>query len=216
MNIREAYLLGIDAVVSSQSVPVDESMAVAERTVAEAETFDGEVPDFDVSREQVERPTSILQSEIPGISDEAWTEFSKAMKTAEVGSVSASNGHGMFEMKPRRLADLGLMKELSCLRGPMNRMVWKGEFVSPLTQKIFLKDPKVQYRAFSASMRKYVDGLRDNSIPRPDGGRPEGLTLSGALAVLHRCGPSGLKTWNDEENRFPDTVNLYQRANGIF
>ena len=65
-------------------------------------------------------------------------------------------------------------------------------------------------------MRRYVDGLRDGSVAKPKGGWPVGMTLSGALAVLQRCGPSGLVTWNDAGKRFPATVTLYERANGIF
>ena len=44
----------------------------------------------------------------------------------------------------------------------------------------------------------------------------ENITLSGALAILHRCGPNGLKSWSDESARFPMTVALFERTNGIF
>ncbi len=158
----------------------------------------------------------ILKSEILGVSDEGWTAFAKAMRTAQPGAVSASNALGMFELKPRRLADLGLMRSISSTRSATGRMVWIGEFVAPLSQKKFLADPKLQYRAFAKSMSEYVRGLRNGTIPRPDGGHPEGMTLSGVLAVLHRCGPKGLKNWNEADKRFPDTVALFERANGAF
>lgn len=164
-----------------------------------------------------ETPTGrALKSEIPGVPDEAWTKFTKALKTASPSAVSASNAFGMFELKPRRLEDLGLVTNTSCTRSPTGRMVWVGEFVAPMTLKSFLGSPKLQYRAFAASMKNYVDRLRNGSIPRPDGGKPDGMTLSGALAILHRCGPSGLKTWNDESKRFEDTKSLYSNANGVF
>ncbi len=161
-------------------------------------------------------PSRALKSEIPGVSDEAWTTFAKALKTASPSAVSASNAFGMFELKPRRLEDLGLVTNTTCTRSPTGRMVWVGEFVPPMTLKSFLGSPKLQYRAFAASMKNYVDRLRNGSIPRPDGGKPDGMTLSGALAILHRCGPSGLKTWNDESKRFEDTKALYENANGVF
>lgn len=158
-----------------------------------------------------------VPTELPGLaSDAAWTRFARAVQSASPGAVSPSNALGMFEMKPRRLADLGLMATSSQVRTPSGRMVWVGDFVAPMTKDKFLRDSGAQYRAFADSMRAYVAGMKDGSVPTPDGGRPKGMTLSGALAILHRCGPSGLKTWNDEEKRFSDTVALYERANGIF
>ncbi len=157
-----------------------------------------------------------LDSPIEGVSDEAWTEFACAMRTAQPTAVSASNALGAWEIKPRRLADLGLMKELHRTRAPTGRMVWVGEPIAPFTIRGFLEDLPMQYRTFAESMRRYVAGLRDGSIPRPDGGRPAGMSLSGILGILHRCGPSGLKSWNDPEKQFNDTRELYDRANGVF
>jgi hypothetical protein len=158
-----------------------------------------------------------IPSALPGVSDDAWTQFVVAIRgDAGVGDVSDSNALGMFQLRPRRLADLGLIQNVSSTRAPNGRMVWVGNFIAPMTAKKFLSDPVVQYKTFCASMQKYVAGMKDGSIPTPDGGRPADMSLSGALAVLHRCGPSGIKTWNDEENRFPETVDLYNRANGLF
>ncbi len=159
----------------------------------------------------------IISSPIPGISSDAWTRFVMAIRNgAQVGAVSDSNELGMFAMKPRRLGDLKLLTNVRTARSPKGRMVWTGDFPAPMTAKRFLSDPSAQYQAFVASMKDYVNKLRSGEIARPDGGRPDGMTLSGVLAVLHRCGPSGLKTWNNENDRFPDTIALYGRTNGIF
>ncbi len=155
----------------------------------------------------------VLKSEVPDITDAAWTDFVMALRTAALGAVSASNALGMFEMKPRRLGDLGLMRNLRCQRSPTGRLVWVGDFVAPMTQRTFLDKADAQYRAFCDSMLGYVKHINELL---PAEGVDDDTTLSGALAILHRCGPSGLRTWNDEAERFSDTVTLYERANGIF
>jgi hypothetical protein len=154
-------------------------------------------------------------SEIPGVSDQEWTAFVRVMKVADLGAVGDSNELGMFALRPRRLGDFGIMKGLKLTRLPSSkRMAWTGDFENT-TQKKFLKDAKAQYDAFTRSMRDYVTHVFDGSI-LPEGQIPDGATLSGALAILHRCGPSGLKTWGDESRRFADTITLFEKANGIF
>lgn len=204
MSAGYAYLLGVD-VLAGRSVI---GYADAEEETDQASPA---LRPFSVTSVPTALVGHTLKSEIPEVSDAAWTKFALAMKTASPSAISDTGAYGMFQLKPRRLADLGLMKNLVNVKGK-----WTGDWVEPLTEKVFLASPPAQYRAFGASMRRYVDGLRDRTIPRPEGGRPEGATLSGILAVLHRCGPSGLKTWNDVNDRFPDTVALYQKANGIF
>lgn len=216
--------------------------AVAARAIAEAEAADGTMPQQMTSFPNAEggrtvdgggRPLAMLQpaaaplalvsdpprflkSELEGATDAQWTEFVLAMKTQDPGAVSASNELGMFALKARRLADLGLLTNLTNARSPMGRMVWVGQWKAPLTQEKFLGSPKAQYAAFCTSMKRYIAGLKDGSVQMPDDGLPEDLTLSGVLAVLHRCGPSGLRTWNDVDDRFPATVALVERTNGIF
>lgn len=200
--MASAYIVGTDVLGAAAAAdPADEAREVGDRTVAEAQAFD-----------------RVLESGLQGISDRAWTDFVYALKVAEPGAVSDSNEHGMFAMKPRRLADLGVMGNLRCTRAPTGpkRMVWVGDFVKPMTREKFLASPGAQYKALCDSMRAYVRGLSDGSVPNPAGGRPADMTLSGALAVLHKCGPSGLKSWNDEGDRFPATVALYDKTNGIF
>lgn len=227
-----AYLDGVDALsilrplVSEELVDEDAATAcdevrqVADRAVAEVEAGAGNAPvpsalkpfaAEESAAPGATAPSRLLASEISGVSDEAWTRFAMAMRTAAPSAVSASNALGMFEMKPRRLADLGLVTNVSCTRSPTGRMVWVGEFVRPLTSKAFLGSPKIQYAVFAASMRQYADSLRAAADSWPDG-----ATLSGLLAVLHRCGPGGLKNWGDADKRFPDTVALFEKANGIF
>lgn len=238
----EAYLRGIDAaaaphVVVDEVDELDELEALGDVAASEVDepqqqmtsfenrdggrTVDGGGPPLpaplapmtptDMPRLPMAR---VVPSLIEGVSDQAWTEFVMAMRTAQPGAVSASNALGMFELKPRRLADLGLVRNVALTRSPTNRMAWVGEFVAPLTQKKFLGSPEVQYRAFAESMRRYVDGLTDGTVPSES--RPEDMTLSGALAILHRCGPNGLKSWANEDKRFPDTIALYDKVNGIF
>lgn len=224
MKISDAYLLGSDVLGGvAGTVQVDmpddgddgDAISEAERLIEQEEVEERRaLRPFEAKDGYVRQPERLIKSEVPGIADRDWTRFVLTMKTANPSAVSASNALGMFEMKPRRLADLGLMKNLRCTRSPTGRLVWIGEFASPLTQKKFLEDPAVQYRAFCDSMKKYIDGIVSGSIDKPDN-VPQGMTLSGALAVLHRCGPSGLKSW-DASSRFPETIALYDKANRIF
>lgn len=174
-----------------------------------------DAPDLD-QRQPSKRDDAILMSEIAGVSDGAWTAFVKALKVAEVGAVSAQGALGLFELKPKRLADLNLMV-LRRGKSPTGRhVVWQGDFVPPLTREVFMAKPRVQYLALVASMKRYVSALRDGTIPPPDGGVPKGISLSGILAILHKCGPNGLNTWNDVEDRFPSTVTIFNKCNGLF
>jgi len=192
-----------------------------EQPDVEAQLDAAEQPEGEQPAEQSEDVSGddlpfVIKSELPNVSDAAWTRFALAMKTSAVGAVSDSNSLGMFEMRPRRLADLDLVINLSCTRSKDGRVIWVGEFIPPLSAKLFLTNPEIQYQTFVKSMKNYVDGLRSGSIPKPDGGKPEGVTLSGVLAILHRAGPNGLKNWNDESTRFENTVKLFEKANEIF
>lgn len=161
------------------------------------------------------RPQGVLKSELPGVSDQAWTDFVYAMKTAPLGAISESGGLGMFEMKVRRLGDLGVMKDVGAKKLPSGKLVWVGEWIPPITQAAFLASPKMQYRAFSKSMQLYKKGIESGELLPEGGDLPSGMTLSGALAALQRRGPLGVRRWQ-ESAQFPSTEELYQRANGIF
>jgi hypothetical protein len=123
-----------------------------------------------------------------------------------------NSGFGMFGMRPRRLADLGLVSAPKQERdSSTGRMVWVVDFLPPLTTERFCTDFELQYRTFATSMRTYAAAIESQELEIP----VDGMSLSGALAVLHRCGPSGLQTWG-EGKRFERTMDFYDRANGVF
>lgn len=208
MNSGLAYLDGIDSAVAVNSDEVEQFFSQPEPP-AEAPVDD--------ARPEPETPASLplLKSEIASVSAEQWTRFALAMKTAAVDSVSGSNALGAWEMRPKRLADLELMTNLRYGRTPFGRLACDGDFRLPLTKRKFLENAGVQYRVFVTSMRRYVDGLTDGTIAQPSD-TPTDMTLSGALAILHRCGPGGLVKWSDKASRFSDTADLYNRVNGLF
>lgn len=153
----------------------------------------------------------IVTSEIPGVSDEQWTAFVSACITARLSEVNESNQLGMFAMTPRRLADLGLINNLKCCKSPKSgRTVYAGDFILPLTADKFLKSPAMQYKVFATSMKNYVDQILDGSIEKTDD-----MSLSGALALLHRAGPNALVMWKKGE-RFAATETVFLCANGLF
>jgi hypothetical protein len=151
-----------------------------------------------------------LPSPLPGVSADAWTRFVLDMRAQAPGAVSPSNAIGMFAMMPLRLIDLGFAKNARRMRSPASgRVVTAVEFISPMTEERFTGSPALQYATFVKSMTDY-----DRKLKTPD--KSGGMTRSGALAVLHRSGPKGLKSWSDPKKRFPATEELYRRVNGIF
>lgn len=152
-----------------------------------------------------------LVSFVPGVSDAAWTKFVRAMVTQRVAHVTASNALGMFEMTPRRLKDLGLVTHLVRATSPSTgKPIWVAQFVRPMTCAKFLKSPVAQYAVFCRSMLDYVHRMSTGEIARP-----ADMTLAGALALLHRCGPSGIRTWL-ESRRLTETEAAYWRAQEAF
>ena len=151
-----------------------------------------------------------IKSELPDVDDACWTQFVRSMITAPLSAVSRSNALGLFEMTPRRLADLGAVKRLTRARSDEGRTIWVAVFVPPLSCEKFLKNPQTQYRVFGKSMRDYTNKISTGEI-----GRDPKMSLSGALAILHRCGPNGLETWKSGD-RFPTTMMAYDRVAGIF
>ena len=203
---NETSCEAVDAISAKRvEVPRDPEQTVVGREGTESLIAKGEA----VGEELPKRKT-ILKSPLPGVEDAKWTEFARAMETQKLNEVSPSNALGLYAMKPRRLADIGLMKNLSTKRAPNGRMVWVGDFVKPLSAEKFLTNPLLQYNAFVDSTRAYVKKLAERKTKRA-----EGMTLSGALAVLHRAGLAGLEKWG-EGKKFEDTEALYSRANGVF
>lgn len=152
----------------------------------------------------------LLPSFLQGVSDEAWTEFVRNMATGSPLTVSDSNALGMFEIMPRRLADLGLVFRLSRSKSSKGRTIWVGSFIPPLKCSNFLKNPSIQYKVFCKSIKDYDDKI-NNGIIKKD----TGMSRSGALAILHRAGPRGLDAWN-EGKRFSFTEEIYNRVARLF
>lgn len=159
--------------------------------------------------------SKLLQSPLAGISDEGWTEYVFAIKGDRSLDTVEPNGLGMFGLSPRRLEDLGLVMRLTKTRLPSGKLGWACEFVPPLTREAFLSSSRLQYKAFCASMRDYVERLRSGAIPRPTGWQNDQATLSGVLAILQKAGPAGLESWF-RGDRFDSTVELFDAANGAF
>ena len=153
-------------------------------------------------------PTTItLPSPLPNVSDSAWTQFARVMMTSRSCAVSKSNALGAFEFTAKRLADFGLVEKLKHTKSKKSgRTIWKAVFIAPLTSDAFLRNLSLQYRVFMTSMLDYNSKISSNTVKIPDG-----ATLSGALAVLHKAGPHGLNG-----PMFEATKSLFEKANGIF
>ena len=146
-----------------------------------------------------------LKSPLPGVDDMTWTRFVLSMKVARTGSVSASGSLGMFELRPRRLADLGVLKNVHPDSGR-----WVGDFIQPVTQKGFLSSPKMQYQVFVASMREYTKTLSQAAKTA------KAASLSGILSIVHRAGYSGVKKFLENGELFPETKALFDKVNWLF
>jgi len=145
---------------------------------------------------------------IDGVEQDAWERFVRACATGKrLGAVSETNALGIFELRPRRLADLGILRNLRRTQpgehGP--KAIWIGCFVDAAFGVQLRKRFEVQYQVFCASVREHADRLMSGALKRP-----ESLTLSGALAALHRAGEGALERLN------PKTAALVESANGLF
>lgn len=168
-------------------------------------------------------PARVLPSPLEGVPDDDWTRWVIAMRTGETSDIGDSGALGMFAFKLRRLADIGLMNNVAPTNArKTGRMSWTGDWVAPLTRDAFLNSPSIQYRALAASTQLYMNALADGEITQPtfaDGDKAETekeISLSGALALLHKCGPRGFEQWGNESKRQPSTVALFGATNGIF
>lgn len=162
-------------------------------------------------------PRQALASPLEEVSDEDWTKFVATLRTTDLDSVTDSGALGMFGFKLRRLEDIGLMTNVSPIndrKKGKGKMSWTGEWVSPLSQSIFLSSPSIQYRALAASSQLYALALAEGEIKQPE--TEEEISLSGALALLHKCGARGFEQWSDKSKRKPSTTALFEAANGLF
>ena len=162
-----------------------------------------------------------LASPLPGVPAEAWERFAQELALMPdprdpaklvprpMGAVSESGGLGAYDMRPRRLVELGLGRNLRSVHPkPGGARFHICDFVLPLTQDAYLGNPLTQYLALTRSMKRYHADLVSGALPRP-----EGVSLGGALAILHRGGRGALTAWPD---LFPDTRALCERARGAF
>ena len=138
------------------------------------------------------------------------------MAAASPGSRSARGHLGMFGMGLPRLEDLGYLKQTKAGGASSPAVEWK----APLSEKVFLLSPELQYQAFSESMvdhRKQILARHGGLVGRVLAGRP--ATLSGLLGVAHQAGLAGLETWigsGGDRKRYPNTTAAYLRWVGLF
>ena len=151
-----------------------------------------------------------LPSPIPGVAAEAWTRFVRALRQADPGAISPQGFLGCFEIHPRRLAELGDLGDgfrvATAARDEGG--VWRCDFACG-TQAGFLASFIAQYAALVKSVRGHYGEVARGAVAIP-----AGVTLSGALAILHRAGRGGLAGWT--KRKLPETAALFDRANGIF
>lgn len=149
---------------------------------------------------------------INGVPFHAWEKFVSVMVLAPKTHVSPRNRLGTFQMDPKRLKDIGAIKEVK-----KNELgAWEGKWSSGLTQSDFLGSLPLQYATFVRSVRAMapkVSGLVGSEV---DGKK---ASLSGLLGVGHIAGEVGVFGWvssADERRRFGRTTEMFDKTNGIF
>lgn len=152
--------------------------------------------------------THTAKSPLPGIADDAWMTLVAALEVQSPRSVSESGGFGAYDMRPRRLQELGLVRVTDRKNRRHKPDMDECDFVAPLTRDRFLSDPLLQYRTLCQSLRRYYDEMKSGVIARPNG-----VSLAGALAILHRGRRVALQKW---PNLFTDTRARYEAAQGAF
>lgn len=163
-----------------------------------------------------------LLAQLHGVENVAWRRFIHALTVDdEIGPThgkprphhaeTSAGGLGCFDLRPPRLADLGLVRDLRVDNSSGRRLV-RCTFVLPLTRERFLGAPLVQYNALLESLRRYDAAL--HAMLSAGTKLPDGMTRSGALALFHRLGPKALDKWSKYKNRA--TIALYQRTNKLF
>ncbi len=171
---------------------------------------------------QIPRFASTLKSPLRGVTLPDWRRFvglieledvpGEAPRPRRMDEVSVRGGFGSYDLRPKRLAELGYVRDL-CRQGGRARhgqpQIYACSFVPPFTRERFLHDPTAQHEALSKSMRGYQQDLEEGRIHRP-----EGVSLAGALTLLHCGGRGALAAW--PEDLFPHTRLVYERAQGAF
>jgi hypothetical protein len=139
---------------------------------------------------EMNRFSSLPPSPLAGVSNAAWSRFYTSLAVQPDAAVSESGGFGAYDIRPRRLVELGYATALPSVRTEAGRQVHVCEFVLPWTQARFLADPIAQYAALRGSMVRYHRALLAGELLRP-----EGVSMAGALAILHVGGRGALASW---------------------
>lgn len=154
------------------------------------------------------RFVTLPESPLEGVSREAWAHFVSALEVQSVGAVSESGGLGCYDIRPRRLVELGYAFGLQSKRNDKGRQIRVCEFVLPWTQARFLSEPVAQYVALSKSVGLYYRAVMSGELKKPDG-----LEMAGALVILHVGGRGALQAW---PKLFDHTRALYENARKAF
>jgi hypothetical protein len=149
-----------------------------------------------------------LDSPLEGVSADAWRRYVSALEMQPMGATSESGGLGSYDIRPRRLVELGYATKLVSLRSDSGRQIHSCNFIAPWTKARFLADPIAQYTVLAKSTRAYYDALRRGEIVKP-----KDVSISGALAVLHIGGRGALASW---PKLFENTRAIYDAAQGAF
>jgi putative intracellular protease/amidase len=148
-------------------------------------------------------------SPLMGVPPQAWRRWVAAVKVQRFDKVSIGGGLGGYNIRPRRLVEIGRAKNFRRIKNDDNGPARQEcDFIAPWTEERFLSDPTAQYAVLVKSTRLYYDALRDGSIRRPTG-----MSIAGALAVLHAGGKGALTDW---PKLFDETKALYEATKGIF
>lgn len=155
------------------------------------------------------RFASNLESPLEGVHNDAWQRFVSALEVLPINAVSKSGGLGSYDIRPRRLVELGYATGLRSLRTDEgHRQVQACDFAPPWTKARFLADPVAQYTVLAKSTRAYYDALRRGELMRPSD-----VSIAGALAILHIGGRGALAGW---PKLFEHTRAIYESARGAF
>ena len=148
------------------------------------------------------------KSPLEGVPVAAWGRFIAALEVQPVNARSPSGGLGAYDIRPRRLVELGYASELTSKRTSTGRQVQVCEFVLPWTQSKFLADPVAQFAAVSKSILLYHRAIVSGELKKP-----KGCSVAGALAILQVGGRGALESW---PNLFTDTQAVYDACKGAF
>lgn len=175
-----------------------------------------ESPITTASASLVARFSSAIRSPLAGVPLPAWQKFVAALEVQRMDAVSSRGGLGSYDLRPRRLEELGYVQDLRRQGGKARGgqpQVYVCRFRPPLTQERFLKDPTAQMEALARSMRLYEQELHTGALQRP-----KGLSLAGVLAILHSGGRGALAQVADQGTAalFTHTRAVYERAQGAF